>query len=74
MAGMALWRMKDWKWRGLFLHKLAELIAVPDEFVTESKVLIHLSQSIKKFLFQSFEPVKHFYDQTTQCNYLNNKK
>ena len=70
MAGMALW--SDGiieKNEAYFLHKLAELMDVSDEFVTES------IQKTNEFIdknkneipyFKYSNPVKHFYDQTTQ--------
>jgi len=70
IAGLALWSdgvvEKD---EAYFLHTLAEIIAVPDTFVIES------IQSTNAFItkhkkdipyFNYSNPVKHFYDQTTQ--------
>ena len=70
MAGMALW--SDGiieKNEAYFLHKLAELIAVSDDFVTESmaktnKFITNYKDEIPYFNYSN--PVKHFYDQTTQ--------
>lgn len=70
MAGMALW--SDGKIENeevYFLHKLAELISVPDEFVSESikstdEFIIKHKKDIPYFNYSN--PVKHFYDQTTQ--------
>jgi len=70
MAGMALW--SDGiieKNEAYFLHKLAELMAVPDDFVTES--IEKTNEFITKYkneipYFNYSNPVKHFYDQTTQ--------
>lgn len=70
MAGMALW--SDGiieKNEAYFLHKLAELMEVPDDFVTES--IEKTNEFITKFkneipYFNYSNPVKHFYDQTTQ--------
>ncbi len=70
MAGMALW--SDGiieKNEAYFLHKLAELMAVPDDFVTESiektnEFIIKYKKEIPYFNYSN--PVKHFYDQTTQ--------
>jgi hypothetical protein len=70
MAGMALW--SDGvieKNEAYFLHKLAELMAIPDDFVTESiektnEFIIKYKKEIPYFNYSN--PVKHFYDQTTQ--------
>lgn len=70
MAGMALW--SDGiieKNEAYFLHKLAELVRVPDNFVTES--IVKTNEFINKYkteipYFKYSNPVKHFYDQTTQ--------
>ncbi|NDP27859.1 MAG: hypothetical protein GZ087_10610 [Flavobacterium sp.] len=70
MAGMALW--SDGiieKNEAYFLYKLAELIEVPDDFVTES--IAKTDDFIAKYKkeiphFNYSNPVKHFYDQTTQ--------
>jgi hypothetical protein len=70
MAGMALW--SDGiieKNEAYFLHKLAELMRVPDDFVTES--IVKTNEFINKYkneipYFKYSNPVKHFYDQTTQ--------
>jgi hypothetical protein len=70
MAGMALW--SDGiieKNEAYFLHKLAELMRVPDDFVIES--IEKTNEFINKYkneipYFKYSNPVKHFYDQTTQ--------
>ena len=70
MAGMALW--SDGiieKNEAYFLYKLAELIGVSDSFVTES--MQNTNDFITKFrkeipYFNYTNPVKHFYDHTTQ--------
>jgi len=70
MAGMALW--SDGiieKNEAYFLYKLAELIKVHDNFVTES--IEKTNDFINKYkneipYFKYSNPVKHFYDQTTQ--------
>ncbi len=70
MAGMAIW--SDGKIENeetYFLHKLAELIEVPDDFVTESisdtdDFITKNQKNIPYFNYSN--PVKHFYDQTTQ--------
>jgi predicted DNA-binding protein YlxM (UPF0122 family) len=70
MAGMALWSdgiiEKD---EAYFLHKLAELMTVSDDFVTESiaktnEFITNYKDEIPYFNYSN--PVKHFYDQTTQ--------
>lgn len=70
MAGMALW--SDGiieKNEAYFLYKLAELMDVPDDFVTKSiyqtnKFITHYKKEIPYFNYSN--PVKHFYNQTTQ--------
>ena len=70
MAGMALW--SDGiieKNEAYFLHKLAELTTVSDDFVTESiattnEFITNYKDEIPYFNYSN--PVKHFYDQTTQ--------
>ncbi len=70
MAGMTLW--SDGiieKNEAYFLHKLAELMTVPDDFVTESiaktnEFITNYRDEIPYFNYSN--PVKHFYDQTTQ--------
>ncbi|MGO4822014.1 MULTISPECIES: LETM1-related biofilm-associated protein [unclassified Flavobacterium] len=70
MAGMALWSdgvIENEE--AYFLHKLAELIAIPDEFVTDSiqstdAFITHHKKEIPYFNYSN--PVKHFYDQATQ--------
>lgn len=70
MAGMALW--SDGKLENeeaYFLHKLAQSVTVSDEFVkdsiesTDSFITVH-RKNIAYFNYSN--PVKHFYDQTTQ--------
>jgi predicted DNA-binding protein YlxM (UPF0122 family) len=70
IAGMALW--SDGvieKNEAYFLHKLAELMGVSEDFVKES--IEKTNAFIKKYkteipYFNYSNPVKHFYDQTTQ--------
>jgi len=70
IAGMALW--SDGKIENdemYFLHSLAEILSVPDSFVGES--INSTNQFISKHKkeiphFNYSNPVKHFYDQTTQ--------
>ena len=70
VAGMALW--SDGvieKNEAYFLHKLAELMTVSDDFVTESiattnEFITNYKDEIPYFNYSN--PVKHFYDQTTQ--------
>ena len=70
MAGMALWSdgvIENNE--AYFLHKLAELMGVPDDFVTESiektnEFITNYKKEIPYFKYSN--PVKHFYDQTTQ--------
>lgn len=70
MAGMALW--SDGvieKNEAFFLHKLAELMLVSDDFVTESieKTNIFIKENKNNIPYFNYSnPVKHFYDQTTQ--------
>ena len=70
IAGMALW--SDGKIENneaYFLHSLAEIISVPDDFVKES--ILNTDEFIAKHkkdipYFNYSNPVKHFYDHTTQ--------
>ena len=70
MAGMALW--SDGfieKNEAYFIYKLAEFMSVSDDFVTESikstnDFIIKYKDEIPYFNYSN--PVKHFYDQTTQ--------
>jgi predicted DNA-binding protein YlxM (UPF0122 family) len=70
LAGMALW--SDGiveKNEAYFLYKLAELMEVSDEFVTDSiqktnEFITRYNKEIPYFNYSN--PVKHFYDQTTQ--------
>jgi hypothetical protein len=70
MAGMALWSdgiIENNE--AYFLHKLADLMEVPDKFVTQS--IEDTNEFINKNknnipYFKYSNPVKHFYDQTTQ--------
>jgi hypothetical protein len=70
MAGMAIWSDgKIENEESYFLHKLAELISVPDEFV--STTIRSTDAFITKYkkdisYFNYSNPVKHFYDQATQ--------
>ena len=70
MAGMALWSDRIiQKNEAYFLYKLAELMEIPDEFVTDS--ISKTNEFINKYkkeipYFNYSNPVKHFYDQTTQ--------
>jgi hypothetical protein len=70
MAGMALWSDGTIENEEVyFLHKLAEIISVPDDFVSESiKSTDEFITKHKKNIpyFNYSNPVKHFYDQTTQ--------
>lgn len=70
MAGLALWSdgivEKD---EAYFLHTLADTMGIPDGFVTES--ITRTDAFISKYkkeipYFNYSNPVKHFYDQTTQ--------
>ena len=70
LAGMALW--SDGvieRSEAFFLHKLAGLMQVSDSFVTESILetndfILNYKKEIPYFNYSN--PVKHFYDQTTQ--------
>ena len=70
IAGMALW--SDGKVENderYFLHSLAEILSVPDSFVDESinstnEFITKHKKEIPYFNYSN--PVKHFYDQTTQ--------
>ena len=70
IAGMALW--SDGKIENneaYFLYSLAEIISVPDDFVKES--ILSTDAFISKHkkdipYFNYSNPVKHFYDHTTQ--------
>lgn len=70
IAGMALW--SDGKVENderYFLHSLAEIVSVPDSFVDESinstnEFITKHKKEIPYFNYSN--PVKHFYDQTTQ--------
>ncbi|WP_367752230.1 LETM1-related biofilm-associated protein [Flavobacterium sp. WC2430] len=70
MAGMALWSDGQIENEEVyFLHKLGELLKVPDDFVTDSiKSTDDFINKNKKDIpyFNYSNPVKHFYDQTTQ--------
>ena len=70
LAGMALWSdEKIEKNEAFFLHHLAEIMTVNDQFVEDS---IHdTNEFITKYkseipYFQYSNPVKHFFDHTTQ--------
>lgn len=70
MAGMALWSDgKIEKEEIDFLHSLAEIMHFPDDFVNQS--ILDTNNFIKTHqkdipYFNYSNPVKHFYDQTTQ--------
>lgn len=70
MAGLALWSDgKIENEEAYFLHTLASLMDVSDEFVTQSiqdtdAFIAHYKNEIPYFNYSN--PVKHFYDQTTQ--------
>lgn len=70
IAGMALWSdgvIENNE--AYFLHKLAEILLVSDDFVNESIVDTNtFITTYKKEIpyFNYSNPVKHFYDQTTQ--------
>lgn len=70
MAGMALWSDGIIENNEVyFLHKLAEIMSIPDDFVTESiektnEFIVNFKKEIPYFNYSN--PVKHFYDQTTQ--------
>lgn len=70
MAGMALWSDGEIENEEIyFLHKLAQNLSVPSEFVSESiKNTDVFITTYKKQIpyFNYSNPVKHFYDQTTQ--------
>ena len=70
MAGMALWSDgKIENEEAYFLHKVAQSVAVSDDFVTESIDSTNSFISLNKkdiAYFNYSNPVKHFYDQTTQ--------
>ncbi|MFA9187804.1 LETM1-related biofilm-associated protein [Flavobacterium sp. FBOR7N2.3] len=70
MAGMALWSDGEIENEEIyFLHKLAQNISVPAEFVTESikNTDIFITTYKKQIPYFNYSnPVKHFYDQTTQ--------
>jgi hypothetical protein len=70
MAGMALW--SDGiieKNEAYFLHNLAEIMSVSDDFVLESiaKTNEFITEHINEIpYFKYTNPVKHFFDHTTQ--------
>ena len=70
LAGMALW--SDEKIENdeiYFLHSLAGILSIPDHFVNESIESTHqfISKHKKEIPYFNYSnPVKHFYDQTTQ--------
>ncbi|MBE0391177.1 LETM1-related biofilm-associated protein [Flavobacterium sp. PL002] len=70
MAGMALWSDGEIEnEEAYFLHKLAELIGVSDDFVADSiqNTDAFISKHKKEIAYFNYSnPVKHFYDQTTQ--------
>lgn len=70
LAGMALWSdgMIENN-EAYFLHKLAENVSVSDDFVTQSIMDTNsfISTNKKEIPYFNYSnPVKHFYDQTTQ--------
>lgn len=70
IAGMAIWSDGQIENEEVyFLHKLGELLQVPDNFITDSiKSTDDFINQHKKNIpyFNYSNPVKHFYDQTTQ--------
>ncbi|WP_026708768.1 LETM1-related biofilm-associated protein [Flavobacterium frigidarium] len=70
MAGMALWSDgKIENEEAYFLHKLAQSVTVSDEFVKDSIESTDSFITVNKkdiAYFNYSNPVKHFYDQTTQ--------
>lgn len=70
MAGMALWSDgKIENEEAYFLHKLAQSVTVSDEFVKDSIKSTDSFITVNKkdiAYFNYSNPVKHFYDQTTQ--------
>ena len=70
IAGMAIWSDGQIENEEVyFLHKLGELLVVQDDFITESiKSTDDFINKHKKNIpyFNYSNPVKHFYDQTTQ--------
>lgn len=70
MAGMALWSdLEMAKNEASFLYELAKIMDVPNHFVTES--ISSTNDFINRYkkqipYFNYSNPVKHFYDQTTQ--------
>jgi hypothetical protein len=70
MAGMAMWSDgKIENEEAYFLHKLAEILGLSDDFVSDSIAdTNHFITANKKEIpyFNYSNPVKNFYDQTTQ--------
>lgn len=70
MAGMAMWSDgKIENEEAYFLHKLAEILGLSDDFVSNSITETdHFIRTNKKDIpyFNYSNPVKHFYDQMTQ--------
>lgn len=70
MAGMALWSDGEIENEEIyFLHKLAQNLSISGEFVTESikNTDIFITTYKKEIPYFNYSnPVKHFYDQTTQ--------
>lgn len=70
LAGMALWSdEKIEKNEAFFLHHLAEIMSVSDQFVENS--ILNTNEFITKYkeeipYFKYSNPVKHFFDHTTQ--------
>ena len=70
MAGMALWNdLEMEKNEASFLYEMAKIMNIPDHFVTESitSTDIFINKYKKRIPYFNYSnPVKHFYDQTTQ--------
>lgn len=70
MAGMAIWSDGNIEnEEAYFLYKIAEIVAVNDDFVNDSiRDTDYFIKTHKKEIpyFNYSNPVKHFYDQTTQ--------
>ncbi|HJS00866.1 MAG TPA: LETM1-related biofilm-associated protein [Flavobacterium sp.] len=70
MAGMALWSDGEIENEEIyFLHKLAQNIKISSDFVTESikNTDVFITKYQKEIPYFNYSnPVKHFYDQTTQ--------
>ena len=70
MAGMALWNDEKIENEEIyFLHSLSQILSLPDAFVDESIKCTHdfITEHKKEIPYFNYSnPVKHFYDQTTQ--------